>query len=198
MSNNIYPTRMEPDDRREQIIRIASQHFLNKGYDKASMSGIANEARVTRALVYHYFPDKTALFEAVLQSEANALLNATELDPSLSTLDNIRNAIRAYLVHFSAASNSSHTINLRVQMNIEPVLVRQTIQANHAILAQRLIAVLKLEDDQLIHLGVRAWLDFVTALSQELATRSDINWDSAIEMCIHTLQAILPPTQNIS
>ncbi|HHG0625639.1 TPA: TetR/AcrR family transcriptional regulator [Klebsiella pneumoniae] len=187
MSNKEQTSRMEADDRREQIVQIARVHFLRKGYDKASISGIAVAVGVTRALVYHYFPDKTTLFKAVLRSEADALLAATMPDSRLSPLDNICGAIRAYLEHFSVG-----TTNLLAQAEAQPALVGEISRDNHSILAQRVITVLSLEDSPMIHAAINAWLQFVAALAHEIALRSGIDHEAAIALCVATLKTIAP------
>lgn len=187
MSKSAKPTRMEPDDRQAQIIRIAASHFAHNGYDSASMASIAAEAGVTRALVYHYFPTKAALFESVLQSESDALLAATDFDLHLSPLDNIRAAVRAYLEHFSQSRDRA--INLQLQADVQPVLVGEVTRANHAVLTQRVVKLLALADDPLIRGAINGWLDFVTTLSREIADEPGIDRESVVNLCIRTLEA---------
>jgi AcrR family transcriptional regulator len=61
-------------EREQQIIDIASRSFRERGFEGVSLSDLAREAGVTRNLVYHYFPNKGALFEAVLDHRAEHLL----------------------------------------------------------------------------------------------------------------------------
>ena len=68
--------RMEPHEREEQILKIAAEHFTRRGVLGASMSAIARDAGITRALLYHYFPGKESLAAAVTRREANAVLEA--------------------------------------------------------------------------------------------------------------------------
>lgn len=51
---------------RERIERAALTAFAERGYPAASMASIAAEAGTATANVYRYFPDKAALFAAVL------------------------------------------------------------------------------------------------------------------------------------
>src|SRR6478735_1566627 len=53
-------------DTRAVIVDAARRSFAAKGYDKASMRGIAREAGVDPALVHHYFEGKAGLFAATL------------------------------------------------------------------------------------------------------------------------------------
>ena len=64
----------EVEDRRAQILGAAFEEFSNKGFKGATIKSIAGEAGMqSPALIYHYFPDKEALFRAVLESRAPLL-----------------------------------------------------------------------------------------------------------------------------
>lgn len=54
------------EERRQQIVDAALRVFAREGYMGATNKDIALEAGVTAGLIYHYFADKRALFEAVL------------------------------------------------------------------------------------------------------------------------------------
>jgi AcrR family transcriptional regulator len=64
-------------DTRTSILEAARASFAEKGYDKASIRGIAGDAGVDPALVHHYFGNKEKLFLAVM----NAPINPGELIP---------------------------------------------------------------------------------------------------------------------
>lgn len=56
------------DERRQQIIQGALQAFSEKGYLGASNRDIAQAAGInSAALIYHYFENKEALFQAVIE-----------------------------------------------------------------------------------------------------------------------------------
>ncbi|WP_061291252.1 TetR/AcrR family transcriptional regulator [Herbidospora cretacea] len=54
-------------DTRGEIITAARGVFAEKGFDKATVRGIAREAGVDPALVHHYFDTKEGLFVAAMQ-----------------------------------------------------------------------------------------------------------------------------------
>ncbi|GAA3786938.1 TetR family transcriptional regulator [Sphaerisporangium flaviroseum] len=54
-------------DTRGEIIIAARKIFSEKGFDKATIRGIAREAGVDPALVHHYFDTKDGIFVAALQ-----------------------------------------------------------------------------------------------------------------------------------
>jgi TetR/AcrR family transcriptional repressor of mexJK operon len=53
-------------DRREAILEVAVDHFLQHGYAATTMSEIAAVIGGSKATLWSYFPSKEALFEAVL------------------------------------------------------------------------------------------------------------------------------------
>lgn len=53
----------------DQVLDGAREVFLREGFEGASVDQIARDAGVSKATLYSYFPDKQALFMAVLTSQ---------------------------------------------------------------------------------------------------------------------------------
>ncbi|AZK95747.1 MULTISPECIES: TetR/AcrR family transcriptional regulator [Streptomyces] len=53
---------------RERILYAAREQFAERGYDKATMRGIARAAGVDAALVHHYFGTKDDVFAAAVET----------------------------------------------------------------------------------------------------------------------------------
>jgi len=69
------------DERRQQIIHGAVQAFSEKGYLGASNKDIARAAGIKSApLIYHYFENKEALFQAVIEECMPPVKMATQLE----------------------------------------------------------------------------------------------------------------------
>jgi AcrR family transcriptional regulator len=66
-------TRLTPEARRDQILDRAAELVLADGLAAISMEGVARAASVSKGLVYNYFPDRQALFAALLQREQRDL-----------------------------------------------------------------------------------------------------------------------------
>jgi len=49
------------DDKRLVILHRSAQLFAESGYVGTSMNAIADACRVSKALLYHYYPDKEAI-----------------------------------------------------------------------------------------------------------------------------------------
>ncbi|AQZ68057.1 TetR family transcriptional regulator [[Actinomadura] parvosata subsp. kistnae] len=58
-------------DTRGEILTAARRVFSEKGFDKATVRGIAREAQVDPALVHHYFETKEGMFAAAMELPIN-------------------------------------------------------------------------------------------------------------------------------
>lgn len=89
--------RMQNEERRALLLERATELFGEHGYDALSMSQIAREANISKALLYHYFPSKSRLFEAALAAGAAELRARAEPDPSLPPAEQLSATLAAFL-----------------------------------------------------------------------------------------------------
>jgi TetR/AcrR family transcriptional repressor of mexJK operon len=61
----------------DHIIDVAGELFIEKGFGTASMATIASQARIGKQTLYDRFPDKAALFRAVIGRRIDAMLIAS-------------------------------------------------------------------------------------------------------------------------
>ena len=61
--------RLPAEDRRRQLIDTALDFFARKGFDGTTTKEIAAAAGVTEAIIFRHFPNKQALYTAVLDSK---------------------------------------------------------------------------------------------------------------------------------
>lgn len=62
------------EDTRQNILDCGRNEFLQKGFEGASMRTIAKSAGVSTGAIYGYFPDKKALFDALVSEPAQEML----------------------------------------------------------------------------------------------------------------------------
>ncbi|MBW3608528.1 MAG: TetR/AcrR family transcriptional regulator [Actinobacteria bacterium] len=96
MSERAY-RRLQRDERRELLLARATELFAQHGYDGLSMSQLAREAQISKALLYHYFPSKRRLFEAALEEGAAELRQRTEPDPARPPGEQLAMTLDAFL-----------------------------------------------------------------------------------------------------
>lgn len=69
-------------DTRQEIIRVAIEHFSAMEYQMVNLEEIAREAHITRAPLYYYFKNKEGLYRAVV--EATLIESREKMDTILS------------------------------------------------------------------------------------------------------------------
>ena len=80
------------EEYRERILNASLAEFFNYGYEDASMRRIAVEAKMSVGNLYHYYPNKEKLFNALVQDTIQAF-NTIILKQGTLEIDEIeRNA----------------------------------------------------------------------------------------------------------
>ena len=61
--------RLEPQQRREQLLDVGAAMFAEKPYEDVFVEDIAARAGVSRASLYHYFPSKRDLYVTIFNAQ---------------------------------------------------------------------------------------------------------------------------------
>ena len=69
-------TRGKPEESRKAILKAAVHEFAREGVSGARTDAIARSAGVNKALLYYYFKDKNALYQAVLDQVFSGVRSA--------------------------------------------------------------------------------------------------------------------------
>lgn len=83
------------DKKRELIIETAVKRFAHFGLAKTTMTDIASDLSLSKALLYYYFPDKISLYAAVLESIIREM--GDSLNKSIAKIKESQKALFFYL-----------------------------------------------------------------------------------------------------
>jgi AcrR family transcriptional regulator len=89
------PTREQAEARHEELLDHALDHFLDKGFEQATIEAIAADVGMTKRTVYARYADKASLFHAAVRraierySIPDERIRATEAADLVQTLTNI-------------------------------------------------------------------------------------------------------------
>ena len=86
---------MSISETQRKMLEVGKKEFLAKGFKDASLRKIVAEAGFTKGAFYGYYPDKAALFEALVSEAADGF----DLIPSGDTVKS-RELSTEYLRHF--------------------------------------------------------------------------------------------------
>ena len=87
----------ENEAREQRILDATAELIIQQGYDKTTMSDVAEAVGVSRGIIYLHFDSKDRLFEALIYREtlqyAQAWLDYIEADPGGGTIGGIYRAV---------------------------------------------------------------------------------------------------------
>ncbi len=88
---------MKKPEKNAQIIRAATQEFLSKGLDAASMQNISVLAEVSKRTLYKYYPTKDDLYNGLVDEILDRVSNMLPLtyDSAIKISDQIEEIIEA-------------------------------------------------------------------------------------------------------
>jgi AcrR family transcriptional regulator len=90
-------TRLPPDERREQLVRMGVQLLGGRAYQPMSIGDLARAAGISKGLLYHYFPTKSEFVVAVLREARHELERRMVPDPALPPAERLDASIAAFL-----------------------------------------------------------------------------------------------------
>src|SRR5579864_2199075 len=97
-------TRGQPEQSRAAILKAAVREFAREGVSAARTDAIACSAGVNKALLYYYFKDKEALYQAVLDEVFTGVRAA--IHDALSQTLPPRERLQAYVrAHFDCIAS---------------------------------------------------------------------------------------------
>lgn len=84
---------------RARLIAAARALFVAEGYAATSTPALVSKAGVTRGALYHHFPDKRAVFRAVVEAESAAVADAidTAEGSNMSAMERLLAGAKAYV-----------------------------------------------------------------------------------------------------
>ena len=95
-------TRLSPAQRREQLLDLGVRLLADRSLDELSIDLLAEEAGISRGLLYHYFGNKVAFHEAVVRHAADDLIAQTAPPPGGEPLERLLVSVAAYVDYVSA------------------------------------------------------------------------------------------------
>jgi TetR/AcrR family transcriptional regulator len=101
------------DEKRRAILDRSAELFAAHGYDRASMSKIAEACGVSKANLYHYYRDKEELLFDVIRFHLEELLEVVEAAdrPDLEPSERLRDLVAALLEAYRDA-DAQHNVQI--------------------------------------------------------------------------------------
>ena len=97
MTSTSSRTRMSPESRREQLLELGTQLLSTRTLDEISIEVLAEEAGISRGLLYHYFGNKQEFHVAVVRRAVEQLVAITAPRDIEDPLEQLAVSLGAYV-----------------------------------------------------------------------------------------------------
>ncbi len=196
--------RMSPDSRREQLLVLGVRLFATRSLEDLSIETLAEEAGISRGLLYHYFGNKQEFHTAVVQRAADDLFAVTAPSGEGPPLEQLAGSLERY-VDYVAANFHGYVSLLRGAAGGHEGL-REIYEASRSALTDRLFegpvaeeaAALGLNDTPQVRLLVHGWAAFTEDVVLEWVRDSrGISRDELLLTLSASLPGILAPLREL-
>jgi AcrR family transcriptional regulator len=188
--------RLSPEDRRAELLALGAEVFGQRPYDEVRIDEIAERAGVSRALMYHYFPDKRAFFAAVVKGQADQLFETTNAPPpGQSLFEEVKGGVLAYMQYHQEHPQAAWAAYVGLGRS-DPVLLgiddeAKDRQMEH--IMSRIIevegpgTVLEPEVERDLRIVIHGWLALTFEICRQRIMHPETDADHLSDTCAHSL-----------
>ncbi|MBM4631727.1 TetR family transcriptional regulator [Prescottella equi] len=183
--------RLSPEERRAQLIDLGVRMLADRPLEQISVEDIADQAGVSRGLLFHYFASKHDFHVAIVRHSSAEMLARTAPNLELPVIDMLRDVMAAY-VDYVSENRDTYVSLLRGTASGDPAM-REVFESTRAEMARRVVEQLPslgIEPDARIALSVRGWIAFVEEATITWLQGPEIPRDELIELLVTALPAV--------
>lgn len=184
--------RLDLDERRDELLAAARAEFTARPYDEVSLDHVAARAGASKALLYHYFPSKRALYTETLKQAAAELLARTAPDPRWPPDERLRRGLEAYL-DYAEEAGPGYVALLRGGVGVDKQVFEIVERTREQFVARAVASMGVPRPPPSLHVALRGWLGFVEAASIEYLRHRKITRQQLITLLMRTVVAAVEP-----
>lgn len=190
--------RLDPAQRRDQLLALGMEVFGRGGLDRISIEEIAKTAGISKGLLFHYFANKRGYQLEIVRRASAELLAATEPDPDLAPMSRLRDSIERY-VDYVSERREAYISQLRGPASAEPEFVAVFEENRKQTVARVLDSLPTLDgfdfDRTEVEVAVRGWIAFVEETTISWLRGQQISREQLVELNFRALPAVALPPQ---
>ena len=190
--------RLDPDERRRQIVQAALELFAERGYGDVQLGDVAKAVGVTPNLLYHYFPGgKRELYVEVVRFGCEQTAGGMTTDPDLPLEQKTPANIAVYLDEMLAES-PVYLVVKRAGASPDPEVQELVEGARGAIVSAIAANNLGTPDPPpLLRLALRSYLDFAETAVAEVKRRDGVTREQLEALLAASLRSILAAARDV-
>ncbi|NLU62138.1 TetR/AcrR family transcriptional regulator [Rhodococcus sp. HNM0563] len=183
--------RLGPAERRAQLIDLGMRMLAERPLDQISVEDIADEAGVSRGLLFHYFSSKHEFHVELVRHISRDMLECTAPDDTLEPFDMLRGTIVSY-ADYVTERRDTYVSMLRGTASGDPDM-REVFEQTRTAMVERTLRYLPdigIEAGPAVRLAVRGWVAFVEDITIAWLREPTIDRDQFIELAVGALPAV--------
>ncbi|QII05410.1 TetR/AcrR family transcriptional regulator [Rhodococcoides fascians A25f] len=184
-------TRLSPEQRRAQLIELGTEMLADRPLEQISVEDIADQAGVSRGLLFHYFSSKQEFHLEIVREASRSMIERTAPDPDLEPFEILRDSIANYVDYVTEKRDTFISL-LRGTASGDP-LMREVFEQTRTTMAERTLvqlAGLDMDVTPTIDLAVRGWIAFVEEATITWLRDPHISRDELIDLNVNALPAV--------
>jgi AcrR family transcriptional regulator len=188
---------LSQDARRTQLLELGLSLFGARSYEDISIEELAQQAGISKGLMYHYFGSKRAFYTEVVRLAATRLLETVEPDPGLSGPDNIRRGLTAYFA-FVEEHAEPYLALMHGGLGMDD-LVHNILEESRQSIVSHILYGIGVDEPNLpriapMRLAIRSWIGGVEAAALHWMVQRDVPIPTIIDMLATSLMVQLAVT----
>ena len=184
-------TRLDPAQRRAQLIDLGARMLAERPLEQISVEDIADQAGVSRGLLFHYFASKSEFHLAIVRHSSEQMLQRTEPSESDDPMLTLRSGLASY-VDYVTENRNTYVSLLRGTASGDPQM-REVFEQTRDIMAKRTLDQLPkigLTRTPQVELAVRGWIAFVEEATISWLRAPAITREELIDLTVQSLPAL--------
>jgi AcrR family transcriptional regulator len=188
--------RLSPEDRRAELLALGAEVFGQRPYDEVRIDEIAERAGVSRALMYHYFPDKRAFFAAVVKGQADQLFETTNAPPpGQSLFEEVKGGVLAYMQYHQEHPQAAWAAYVGLGRS-DPVLLGIDDEAKDRQMEHIMRRIIEVEGpgtvlepgvERDLRIVIHGWLALTFEICRQRIMHPETDADHLSDTCAHSL-----------
>jgi len=184
--------RLSPDARREQLLDLGVRMLATRTLEDLSVDALAEEAGISRGLLFHYFKNKQDFHRAVVQRAADDLLARTRPDLSRPPAARLALSLEHY-VDYVLANRQSYISLVRGAAGGDRALL-EIFERTRAAMTSRVtddLAVFGVADSPAVRLLARGWSALVEEAVLSWVADPQLSKQELLRVLATSLPAVL-------
>jgi AcrR family transcriptional regulator len=165
--------------------------FAERPFSDVWIEEVAEQAGVSRGLVYHYFPNKRDFYAAIVKHGTDDAIRVTAPDLSLPPMQRLRASIDHYLEYVEANENAVRSVH-RGQHSVDEEILA-VIRDGRDAQADRILSFLLPDEEPspTVLLALEGWMNFNNAVMFDWLDSRSIDRDKLLDLMSGALAGIL-------